>query len=77
MNCCHMSVYLEGVQAGAEPGPPHRPSLGEAEDIAQGREVSGAAVWDRAGVHTSLPSIANDFQYRGRRGGTGGVGIGV
>ena len=40
-------------------------------------KLLGGDVWDGVGRHERRPRIANDFQYRGRRGGTGVVGRGM
>ena len=72
-----MSRDLEGIRARSEPGPSPTPLLGEAEYSVHDREVPGAAICNRAGRHARRPSIANYFHSCGRRGGTGGVGIGM
>ena len=68
---------LEGLRVGAKPFPPHILVLGEAEGSAHGREVPGAAVLDRSGLHARQSSIANCFQYYGRFGGTSSVDRGI
>ena len=51
--------------------------MGEAEDSAQVREVSGGAIWDGTGHQARRLSIENCFYYSGRRIGNGCVGRGI
>ena len=70
-----MSRNIEGIRDGDKPGLTPWSLLGKTEDSAHGTEIPGADVWYRAGRHARQTTIANDFKYCGRRGGTGGFVI--
>ena len=63
-----------GIRDGAENGAPNCASLGQPNVRPKGKEVPRDSVQYGKRIHSGIPRVPHDIQYRGGRGGDSDVG---